>query len=102
MRAICSLLWPPAAGNSAGLPAIHQVASSVIVSRAPAMSFALKRAKNSDASFLFSSMLIYESPDSGLAGVRLNLPESIQGWLDLQRLTVCYIFHCSLLTPVVL
>src|ERR671927_569144 len=62
MRAICALLWAPAAGNCSGLPAIHQVASSLRVSSTPWMSFALKRAKNSLATCLFASMLIDKPP----------------------------------------
>src|SRR5262249_2872697 len=54
-RAICCLSCVPTTGSCPGLPAIHHVASSVIMSSAPATSPAVKQARRSFAIFLFSA-----------------------------------------------
>src|SRR4051794_37740352 len=81
-RPMYFLSWTPAAGDDSGLPAIHHVTSSLIMSSAPGMSFALKRPKKSDASFLVCSMVMDESP------VLCTIPSSSPGepppWTALQ------------------
>src|SRR5262245_1338605 len=54
-RAICFLSCVPTTGSCPGLPAIHHVASSDIMSSAPATSPAVKHARRSCAIFLFSA-----------------------------------------------